>query len=252
MDAHLDALRASATRLRGLVAPLPDDRLTEAAHPSEWTIADALSHIGSSAVISQRRLDDMFAGTETPSDFAQPVWSEWNAKSPRAKVDDGLAADQALVERYASLTPEQVTSLRFRVGPLELDATAMVAMRLNEHALHTWDVEVALDQHASIPDDAAALVVDNLDLIMRFTAKPTGVQRSIVVSTTSPPRAFAIDLSPDAVTATRVDAPGTPDLTMPAEDFVRLVYGRLDPDHTPPVDGDVAALDDLRATYPGP
>jgi hypothetical protein len=39
---------------------------------------------------------------------------------------------------------------------------------------------------------------------------------------------------------------------MAAEAFVRLAYRRLDPDHTPPVDGDADALDELRATYPGP
>ena len=39
---------------------------------------------------------------------------------------------------------------------------------------------------------------------------------------------------------------------MPAEAFIRLVYGRLDPAHTPAVDGDAALLDQLRATFPGP
>ena len=39
----------------------------------------------------------------------------------------------------------------------------------------------------------------------------------------------------------------------PAEAFLRLVYGRLDPDHTPAVDLDAAdvTLDELRRTFPG-
>jgi hypothetical protein len=40
---------------------------------------------------------------------------------------------------------------------------------------------------------------------------------------------------------------------MPAESFIRLVYGRLDAEHTPPsVLGDEAALDQLRLVFPGP
>ena len=43
-----------------------------------------------------------------------------------------------------------------------------------------------------------------------------------------------------------------PDLELPAEAFSRLVYGRLDPDHTPAFTGDAALLDTLRAVFPGP
>jgi hypothetical protein len=39
---------------------------------------------------------------------------------------------------------------------------------------------------------------------------------------------------------------------LPAEAFCRLVYGRLDPDHTPPFSGDAALLDALRSVFPGP
>jgi Mycothiol maleylpyruvate isomerase N-terminal domain len=48
------------------------------------------------------------------------------------------------------------------------------------------------------------------------------------------------------------DDGGAPDLTLPAEALIRLVYGRLDPDHTPPVEGDLALLDSLRSVFPGP
>jgi uncharacterized protein (TIGR03083 family) len=252
MDAHLQALRASAARLRTLVTPLDDRGLANPAYPSEWSIADVLSHLGSGALISRRRLEDAIAGRATPDDFAKSVWNEWNGKSQRAKVDDGLAADQALVERFASLTPDESEQLVVSIGPLELDATKYVAMRLNEHTLHTWDVEVALDEGATLPTDAAALVVDNLELIARFTAKPTGAQRSITVRTTEPARGFVFELTPDAATMTLIDAPANADLTMPAEAFIRLIYGRLDPRHTPAIKGDVVALDSLRQTYPGP
>ena len=38
---------------------------------------------------------------------------------------------------------------------------------------------------------------------------------------------------------------------MPAEAFVRLVYGRLDEAHTPPVESAGVELDELRPIFPG-
>ena len=43
-----------------------------------------------------------------------------------------------------------------------------------------------------------------------------------------------------------------PDLELPAEAFARLIYGRLDPDHTPAFTGTEELMDVLRQTYPGP
>jgi hypothetical protein len=36
---------------------MSEEELTTGAYPSEWTVAQVLSHLGSGAVITQRRLD---------------------------------------------------------------------------------------------------------------------------------------------------------------------------------------------------
>lgn len=95
MSAALAALQSSVHRLAALVGPLDDDAIVAQAHPTEWTIAHVLSHLGSAAVIFGRRLSDGLAGVETPDDFNAGVWAEWDTKSPRAQVDDALAADAA-------------------------------------------------------------------------------------------------------------------------------------------------------------
>jgi hypothetical protein len=41
------------------------------------------------------------------------------------------------------------------------------------------------------------------------------------------------------------------ELRLPAEAFLRLVYGRLDREHTPPADDNAVDLDQLRAAFPG-
>jgi hypothetical protein len=99
-QAHLEALRSSVDRLHDLAAPLTEQQLAGGAYPSEWTVAQVLSHLGSAAVITQRRLEDGLAGQDTPDDFAPGVWDVWSAKEPVAQRDDALAAD-ACVARPA-------------------------------------------------------------------------------------------------------------------------------------------------------
>ena len=213
-----------------------------------------MSHLGSAAVIMQRRFEATLSGAAVPDEFAPSVWDEWNAKSPRAQVDDALVADAALAAALEALGDEERDGFSFSAGPIQVGFEGFVGLRLNEHALHTWDIDVALDGAATIPSSIAALVVDNLELIGRYTARPTpGDARSVTVRTTDPQRRFTVDLTVEGATlAPSDDRTGEGDLEMPAEAFVRLLYGRLDPAHTPPIAGDPALLDRLRATYPGP
>ena len=252
VDDKLDVLAASVARLAELVRPLSDEQITTQSYADKWSIADVLSHLGSGAVIGTRRLDDGLAGTTMPDGFAPSVWDTWNAKSPRAKTDDGLASDAALISRLQAVTDGDRGKVRFSLGPFEFDFSGLVGLRLNEHALHSWDIAVALDPTAKVAADAIPFVVDNLALTARFTAKPTGSERTILVRTTDPARTFVITLTPDAAALDAGDSDGAADLTMPAESFVRLVYGRLDAAHTPTIDDPTGVLDELRRVFPGP
>jgi uncharacterized protein (TIGR03083 family) len=252
LDTVLQALRNSAERLQSLVAALQPDQLKGRAYPTEWTVADVLSHLGSGAVITHRRIDDDLAGRPMPEEFPKSVWDEWNAKSPTAKVHDGLAAGLALIKRIEAMTEGERSRFRMSFGPVEVDLAGFTGLRLNEHALHTWDIEVVGDPAATLAPDAAEIIVDNLELIGRFTAKPTGSDRTITVRTSAPSRWFVIVLTPDSATFGTGDADRVPDIEMSAEAFSRLVYGRLDAQHTPAFDGDAGALDELRRVFPGP
>jgi hypothetical protein len=151
-----------------------------------------------------------------------------------------------------TFSDDERAAFRFDMGPMTFDFSGFVVLRLNEHALHTWDIDVALDPGAVIASDATAVVIDNLGLIARYTAKPTGNERTIVVLTSDPTRTFVIVLSADAVTITEGGTDAHGDLTLPAEAFIRLVYGRLDPEHTPSAIKGADLLDELRTVFPGP
>jgi uncharacterized protein (TIGR03083 family) len=249
--AHVDALRSSVDRLHDLAEAMSEEELTAGAYPAEWTVAQVLSHLGSGAVIMQRRLEDALAGQDTPDDFAPGVWDTWNAKGPVAQRDDALAADAALLARIEAVPPDERNTFASAMGPMTLGFAQFVGMRLNEHAFHTWDIEVVADPAATIPVPVAALVVDNLELVARFTGKPTGDTTTITVATTGPERGFTVELAPGGVALTAGAAAASPDVELPAEAFARLVYGRLDAEHTPSGEHG-PALDILRRLFPGP
>ena len=136
------------------------------------------------------------------------------------------------------------------MGPMEFDLDGFVALRLNEHALHLWDVEVTFDPTATVAPTSVPWVVDNLAMFAGFTGRPAADARTVLVATTEPVRRITLTLGPDRVGVAAAEGTGQPDLELPAEALVRLVYGRLDPDHTPTVGG-AADLDGLRQVFPG-
>jgi uncharacterized protein (TIGR03083 family) len=251
MDNPLPPLTTSVSRLRALVEGFDVEQLERPSYADDWTIADVLSHLGSGAVLMARRLEAVLAGAPLPDDFAQPVWDEWNAKSPRAKADDALVEDERLDRTFAAVDEADRARVEFPFGPVSVSFDTAAALRLNEHALHTWDIEVMSDAAARLPADAAAVIVDNLGLIGRFAAKPTGDEREIRIRTTQPERYFTVRLTPESAELLEGDGGIAPDVELPAEAFCRLLYGRLDSEHSPPVRANGEVLDTLRRVFPG-
>ncbi len=248
---QLAVLETSAKRLRATVENLDEHQLTASAYPAQWTVADVLSHLGSGAVITRRRLEDALAGNEMPAEYAPSVWGEWNAKDPAGQAAGALSADGELLERVHQLSEQERAAFQFVMGPIRVDIAGFLQLRLSEHALHSWDIEVTFDPTATIPAESAALVVDNLQLVAQYTGKASGTTETVHVRTTDPGRDLTVLLGPDAVSLVPAEPRGTPDLVLPAEALVRLVYGRLDPAHTPGSITGSAHLAALRAAFPG-
>jgi len=252
MDDPLKPLHLSVERLHGLAGGLSAAELAVPSYCSEWDVAGVLSHLGSAAVIFRRLLADALAGLPTPDNFAESVWDDWNAKPPEARAHDALAADAELLSAFEALPEPDRARVRVTMGSLTFDFDEFVAARLNEHALHTWDVEVAFDGEARVPDEAAAVIVDNLGMLAHGTGRPKGQGREVRVRTSEPRRNLLLDLAPGGVVLSPDPSAHQPDLELPAESFCRLVYGRLDPEHTPAVAGDADELELLRRVFPGP
>jgi uncharacterized protein (TIGR03083 family) len=247
----INALHESQDRLRNLVEPLSATEIRLPSYASEWSIAQVLSHLGSQAEIFSGFLDAGLSGGDSPGrDTFPAIWEAWNSRSPEDQVRDALRDNNALVERLESMSPEQIDGLHLHFFGMELDATAVARMRLGEHAVHTWDVAVALDPAATISPEAIDLLVDTLPQMVA-RAKSDGEQRSVHISTTDPDRAFTLQIGEKVDLVVSVKDPGLPELRLPAEALVRLVYGRLDAAHTPPLHAEGIELDELRLLFPG-
>ena len=255
MDSPLSALHASSDRLHDLTAGMDDARLTSPSYCDDWSIAQVLSHLGSQAEVFGLWLDAGLSGQDPPDREAfPPIWDAWNSRSPQAQAAASLQANEALIERFESLDAGQRERFRLAMFGMDLDLAGLLRMRLGEHAVHTWDVAVALDPAATVAPDAVVLLVDTLGQLAARAGRPDGVKRRVRVSTSSPQREFLLE-SGEAVTLVPFPDDGRDEslaeLRLPAEAFVRLTYGRLDPAHTPAIEAQGVDLAELRPIFPG-
>jgi uncharacterized protein (TIGR03083 family) len=250
MTDRLIVLRSSVEHLRAVIDGVEVLVPETSAYPAEWTIADTMSHIGSGAVILKRRFEDAVAGQVADTGFNQSVWDEWNAKAPADQVKDALVADEALLVALENLPDDARETFHFVMGPFNLDFDGFVGIRLSEQALHTWDVEVAIDPTATLSSDVASAILDALGRIVGFAGKANGETKEVRVRTTDPSRDFTLVFSGESVSLLEASHAGDVDVELPAEAFVRLVYGRLDAENSP-VDVSEPPLDSLTKAFPG-
>ncbi len=252
MSPVIDALRQSQQRFASVVSPLGDTAVRDRSYDDEWSIADVASHLGSQAEIFNLFLDAGIDGAEPPDhDAFLAIWDRWNAKPPAEQVADSVAANESLVARIEGIPVDERDAFAVEMFGGTRDLDGLAAMRLSEHAVHTWDIAVALDPEATVSPEAVDLIVDTLPATASRAAKAGAGATPVVVATTEPARTYRVTFEPD-LSVQLVDGVAAADLTLPAEAFVRLVYGRLDPSHTPSsVSGDAERLRDLRKAFPG-
>ncbi|GEM_PF-197188 len=251
------ALRQSHERLLRLVAPLGPEQLRSRSYCRDWTIAQVLSHLGSGAEIAARNLPAALGQAEALAPEAyQPVWDRWDAMSPEDQAAAALLADAQHVQMLDGLGDDDLKAISLSLFGMTLDAAGLVRLRLAEHALHTWDVAVALDPAATVDPVAVSLLIDaTAPLLAGRSGKPQGTGFRARIRTAGPDREYLLEAAepvrlapagPEAAAAAEVD------VAMPAEALLRLVAGRMDAAHTPDaVTGAPADLDRLRAIFPG-
>ena len=245
------ALRASHDRLSGIVAGLDGEGLRAQSYDTEWSVADVLSHLGSGAEIFSLYIEAGVTGGDQPGPEAfKPIWDTWNARSPEEQAAQSVAVNEALVARAESLTPEERAAFHVLMfGRMPADLAAVLGMRLSEHALHAWDIEVTLDPAAKVAQDAVDLLVDRLPMMVGFMSKQAPAPVAVAVTTSAPERAYTLDTGGVTLSPAGVGDSPTASLALPAEALLRLVYGRLDGE--PGLQASGVTLTELKSVFPG-
>ena len=250
---YMRALRASHDRLTSVAISLDSDDLRKRSYATEWSIADVLSHLGSGAEISSLTLTAGLNGGASPSlDVCTPIWDTWNARSPQEQAERSVAVNEVYVTRAESLTPAERAAFHVLMfGRMPMDLAGALGLRLSEHALHTWDIAVMLDPAAKVAPDAVDLLIDRLPLMTGFMGKKAPEPSTDAVTTSDPERAFTLDTGGVTLApASAGDAPAA-SLSLPAETFLRLVYGRLGSGDEAGLTASGVTVTELKSVFPG-
>ncbi|MBZ5738905.1 maleylpyruvate isomerase family mycothiol-dependent enzyme [Nocardioides mangrovi] len=252
VDRVIAALRLNHDVLVTLVPHLSEEQLTGPSGASEWTIAQVLSHLGSGAEISRKPIARA-VGLDVADEDNQSIWARWDGSTPIDQAAGFVEHDTALVDLVERLSDEDKASATIDMGFLPEPVPLVVAlgMRLNEVANHVWDVRVGLDPAAEVDDETAAVLVElyqgPLAFLLGFSGKADQVDGSVLLAVPG----AGIEIA-DAVTVVgSADAPDAT-LTGPSGATVRLISGRLTPEHSDGVEvSGAVSLEDLRKVFPG-
>ena len=257
-DRTIAALSSGHDHLVAHVQGLAPEAVEGRSGASEWTVAQVLSHLGSGAEINIATLDTSLGGAPAVADdFNQGVWARWDAKSPQQQVDDFVTANAELVRRYEAIDQAARESAKIDLGflPAPIDVATAAGFRLNEFTLHGWDVAFGSDPQATLAPESVEPLLGIAPIMLGWIGKPDvlgGRAVTIAVTLTDLDQRLGLRID-DAVSL--VEVPAEPDATLdlPAESWVRLLYGRLGPDSTPADVQTTGAItiDELREVFPG-
>ncbi len=248
----LDTMRAAHDQLATTVTHITTEQATGPAYPSEWTVAQTLSHLGSGAEIFGALIKAASAGEPMPGvEHFHQVWDVWSAKAPEAQAADAVTSNADFIDSVAALSPEVRDRLRMDLFGVERDLADVLGMRLSEQVVHSWDALVALDPSATLFTGAVPYLLDRVGDVAR-RGKPVDQAQRIALTTDDPERHLQLSIGPDGPSISEGADHGTKaTLHLSAEALIRLVYGRLDAAHTPPVQTEGVDLDLLRKSFPG-
>src|SRR3954468_4875369 len=115
VDRTIAALRTNHDSPASLVPGLSEEQLTRPSGASEWTVAQALSHLGSGAEISVKPIATA-AGLPVQDEDNQSVWARWDASAPLDQAAAFLEHDGRFLDVVEGLTSEQRAGLVIDMG----------------------------------------------------------------------------------------------------------------------------------------
>jgi uncharacterized protein (TIGR03083 family) len=214
---------------------LPAEGWTEQSACDDWQVYQVASHIASGQKINRARFETGLRGAPPMTDEQRKaIWDHYDSLKPDEMLKAFRDGNDEYFELVDSLGDDELgRTVEWFFGPIPV-ATALT-LRLNEQALHAWDIHSARDKQATI---SPAAVPDLLENVLTPTSlgglvKPERAERlqgkTIEFVLKQPDGAATLELRPDGVTGSQCrtdDADLTAELR--SEAFVRLLWGRYD------------------------
>jgi uncharacterized protein (TIGR03083 family) len=225
--------RAEHANLLAYLEQLPLEGWTEPSACRDWQVYQVVSHLGSQPEIHAAALRSGLRGAPPMTDEERKaIWAHFDSLQPGQVLAEYRRTNGAYIELVDWLTEAELgQKIPWFLGDTPL--AGVLAARLNEQTLHSWDIR-------SVRDPSATLTADNLPTLLDFNqaalgrlAKPERAPtlhgQTIQLLLHEPDEALVLQVGPHGVTTTPGQA-ASADLTLelPAEAFLRLIWGRLD------------------------
>jgi uncharacterized protein (TIGR03083 family) len=232
------ALRQSRAEYDSLLAyleQLPPEGWTEQSACKDWQVYQVVSHIGSQPEIVGGAIKSAVTGGEPMTDEQRKaIWAHFDSLQPH----EVLPAFRKNNDDYYKLLDsfgdaELGRTIPWFIGPAPM--AVVLASRLNEQALHQWDVRWARDKRAKLTPEAVPTLIE-LNLMPQFAARlakpdqaPRLAGKPIQFLLRDPEDTITVEASQDGTTVSHTRAT-SPALTaeLSAEAFARLIWGRYD------------------------
>ncbi|MFD8074976.1 maleylpyruvate isomerase N-terminal domain-containing protein [Streptomyces sp. NPDC059718] len=255
-DVRLAAMHTVSRRLGATVGGLTGEELLRPSFAEGWSIAQVLVHLGTGAELCTAAVRRGLTGdlTRPSREDITDVYERWIPLRPVAQRDAWHQAESDLLRLLDSFDAGVRASVTvpYFTGPVGF--TDFTGYWLSEQSVHTWDVEVGLDEAAAIPAPEVALLWDRVDMVASRSRDGDTLTRlgprQIAVELTDPARTLCLALGSELHILPCEGAEPSGAVSGPSEAVLRLVYGRNRPrDAVTARDG--VTLDDLRALFPG-
>jgi uncharacterized protein (TIGR03083 family) len=256
-DTLIGLLRRSHNELAAHVTAMSPDQIAGPSYCTAWSIGRVLSHLGSGAELAVNSIDAARTGVaQLDIDARKAIWARWDALNDADAATSYLRYEGDFVSYIEKLSIAEYESVRVPFIGNDLSLAQYLSLRLSEHTLHRWDVEIMAVADAELAAEATTAILDVVHMMVPYLGKPANaaeLQQLVIAVDLGSHSSYTLDIH-DGVGLTS-GLPAAPDATlrMPAEAFVRLCYGRLDAGHTPGAvryDGP-GSLDTLRQLFPG-
>jgi uncharacterized protein (TIGR03083 family) len=259
------ALRREYAVLNRVLAALRLERWSGPSICAEWPLQKVVSHLGEEAEIGLAVLKQHLEGASPLGrQRRQTIWDHFDSLAPEPLYAAFRDRHEAYLA-YLEALPADKQRQRVRYFAGEAPVGEYLQYRLNELALHSWDIRAALDPTARLLPDTTrthlSYVLDTVDTVEQevpadararlagttYTFFLTGVvQREVGLAVGTDKLAVADPAAGGAVATLRLSA----------EAFIRLCAGRL---RLPAAEaageitavGDRGAIVGLNALFPG-